>query len=68
MLLMLLQDLSAAERGQFTGWQVIGQIDGPTQAIAVQGDPSTSLGQVYAYAEVGLRLVDLDVTNPFTLF
>jgi len=37
-------------------WQVVGQIGGPTQDVAVQGD--------YAYVGVGLRLVVLDVTNP----
>ncbi len=40
-------------------WQVVGQIGGPTQAVAVQGD--------YAYVGVGLRLVVLDVSNPITL-
>lgn len=39
-------------------WQVVGQIGGPTQAVAVQGD--------YAYVGVGLRLIVLDVTNPST--
>jgi len=41
-----------------SGWRVVGQIGGPTQAVAVQGD--------YAYVGIGLRLVVLDVTNPVT--
>lgn len=39
-------------------WRVVGQIGGPTQAVAVQGQ--------YAYVGVGLRLVVLDVTDPTT--
>jgi uncharacterized protein (TIGR03437 family) len=35
---------------------MVGQIGGPTQAVAVQGN--------YAYVGVGLRLVVLDVSNP----
>jgi hypothetical protein len=58
LLLVLLQRLSVAEPAQPTGWQVVGQIGGPTQAVAVQGD--------YAYVGVGLRLIVLDVTNPIT--
>ena len=58
LLMALLQSLSAAQPAQPTGWQVVGQIGGPTQAVAVQGD--------YAYVGVGLRLVVLDVTNPAT--
>ncbi len=38
--------------------KVVGQIGGPTQAVAVQGD--------YAYVGVGLRLVVLDVSAPTT--
>jgi hypothetical protein len=56
--LALLQSLSAAQPAQPTGWQVVGQIGGPTQAVAVQGN--------YAYVGVGLRLIVLDVTNPVT--
>jgi hypothetical protein len=41
------------------GWKMVGQIGGPTQAIAVQGS--------YAYAGVGMRLVVLDVSNPSDL-
>ncbi|MBI2918849.1 MAG: hypothetical protein HYY01_12775 [Chloroflexi bacterium] len=36
--------------------KVVGQIGGPTQAVAVQGD--------YAYVGVGLRLIVLDLTSP----
>ena len=41
-----------------SSWQMVGQIGGPTQAVAVQGN--------YAYVGVGLRLVVLDVSNPVT--
>jgi len=41
-----------------SGWQVVGQIGGPTTAVAVQGN--------YAYVGVGLRLIVLDVSNPVT--
>jgi len=44
--------------GEFT-WQMVGQVGGPTQAVAVQG--------THAYVGVGLRLVVLDVSNPITL-
>jgi hypothetical protein len=37
-------------------WQMVGQIGGPTSAVAVQGD--------YAYVGVGLRLIVLDVSDP----
>lgn len=37
---------------------MVGQIGGPTQAVAVQGN--------YAYVGVGLRLVVLDISNPVT--
>jgi len=57
-LLLLTQPSSEAETAQPTSWQVVGQIGGPTQAVAVQGD--------YAYVGIGLRLVVLDVTNPVT--
>lgn len=39
-----------------SGWRAIGQVGGPTQAVAVQGD--------YAYVGVGLRLVVLDISDP----
>lgn len=39
-----------------SGWQVAGQIGGPTQGIAVQGN--------YAYIGVGTRLVILSITDP----
>lgn len=39
--------------------KIVGQIGGPTQAVAVQGN--------YAYVGVGLRLVVLDVSNPASL-
>jgi hypothetical protein len=48
----------AAAPSQSAGWRVVGQIGGPTQAVAVQGQ--------YAYVGIGLRLVVLDVTNPVT--
>jgi len=40
-------------------FRLVGQIGGPTQGIAVQGN--------YAYVGVGLRLVVLDVSNPASL-
>jgi parallel beta-helix repeat protein len=57
-LLLLGQPSSAAETTRPTAWQVVGQIGGPTQAVAVQGN--------YAYVGIGLRLLVLDVTNPIT--
>ena len=39
-------------------WRMVGQVGGPTNAIAVQGH--------YAYVGVGLRLIVLDVSNPIT--
>ncbi|MBN1139529.1 MAG: hypothetical protein JXM73_23335 [Anaerolineae bacterium] len=45
-----------SDQHQPTGWQIVGQVGGPTSAVAVQGD--------YAYVGVGLRLVVLDVTDP----
>lgn len=39
--------------------QVVGQVGGPTQAVATQGS--------YTYVGVGLRLVVLDVSNPASL-
>jgi parallel beta-helix repeat protein len=58
LLVTLLQSVSTAESARPTAWQVVGQIGGPTSAVAVQGD--------YAYVGVGLRLIVLDVTNPVT--
>jgi hypothetical protein len=52
------------QRESLSDWQVVGQVGGPTQAVAVQGDPLTGSGQVYAYVGVGLRLAVLDVTDP----
>lgn len=47
------------ERGQGSpALQMVGQVGGPTEAVAVQGD--------YAYVGVGLRLVVLDVSDPAT--
>ena len=39
--------------------QVVGQVGGPTQAVATQGS--------YTYVGVGLRLVVLNVSNPASL-
>jgi len=41
-----------------SGWRMVGQVGGPTTAVAVQGN--------YAYVGVGLRLIVLDVSNPIT--
>ncbi|MGC9334315.1 MAG: Ig-like domain-containing protein, partial [Anaerolineae bacterium] len=49
---------AAGTSDQPSTWQMVGQIGGPTQAMAVQGN--------YAYVGVGLRLVVLDVTDPVT--
>jgi len=46
----------AAALDQPATWRMVGEVGGPTQSVAVQGD--------YAYVGVGLRLVVLDVTNP----
>jgi hypothetical protein len=48
------------------GWQMVGQVGGHTEDVAVQGDPSTGSEQVYAYIAVGLRLVVLDVSQLMT--
>jgi parallel beta-helix repeat protein len=48
-----------SSQNNLLSWQVVGQIGGPTQGVAVQGS--------YAYVGVGLRLVVLDVSNPFSL-
>ncbi len=41
-----------------SAWKAVGQIGGPTQAVAIQGQ--------YAYVGVGLRLIVLDMANPAT--
>ena len=51
--------LTGAAQTTQSSWQAIGQIGGPTQAVAVQGN--------YAYVGVGLRLMMLDVSNPAAL-
>jgi hypothetical protein len=51
--------LLGATRDDPSSWRVVGQIGGPTQAVAVQGN--------YAYVGVGLRLAVLDVSDPTTL-
>jgi hypothetical protein len=43
------------EQSQLTSWQIVGQVGGPTQAVAVQG--------IYAFVGVGMRLVVLNITN-----
>jgi len=42
-----------------SSWQMVGQVGGRTEDVAVQGD--------YVYVAVGLRLVVLDVSDPTTL-
>jgi len=49
--------LSPAEQSE-SSWQVVGQIGGATQAVAVQGN--------HAYVGVGVRLEVLNVSNPHT--
>src|SRR5665648_121135 len=39
-----------------TGWEITGQIGGPSQGVAIQDN--------YAYIGVGTRLVVLDISNP----
>ncbi len=58
LLVLAMRALLAAPQDQPSAWQVVGQIGGPTQAVAVQGN--------HAYVGVGLRLVVLDVSNPST--
>lgn len=48
--------VAAVAQGSQPAGQMIGQIGGPTQAVAVQGN--------YAYLGVGLRVIVLDVTDP----
>ncbi len=45
-----------AELQKADGWELTGQVGGPTQGIAVQGN--------YAYIGVGPRLVVVDISNP----
>jgi hypothetical protein len=60
LLIVLLALLSWAAntqaQDQGLGWKMIGQIGGPTQAVAAQGN--------YAYLGVGLRLIVLDISDP----
>ncbi len=58
MLALAASALTARAQNQ-DDWKVVGQIGGPTQGIAVQGN--------YAYTGVGMRLVVLDVSNPSDL-
>ncbi len=58
LLVLVVRILLAAPQEPAATWQMVGQIGGPTQAVAVQGN--------YAYVGVGLRLVVLDVSNPIT--
>ncbi len=48
----------ATAQGNSITLELVGQIGGPTQAVAVQGN--------YAYVGVGLRLVVLDISDPTT--
>ncbi len=47
---------AAITTGDAGGWRLVGQIGGPTNAVALAGH--------YAYVGVGLRLVVLDVSDP----
>jgi len=60
-LLTLVLPARAVPAASQTGmsFRMVGQIGGPTQAVAVQGN--------YAYVGVGLRLVVLDVSNPASM-
>ena len=55
-LLATVTAVSVAGPAESTSWQVVGQIGGPTQGVAMQDN--------YAYVGIGLRLVVVDVTNP----
>jgi uncharacterized protein (TIGR03437 family) len=57
-LLFAFAALTAAAPPSEPAWQLIGQIGGPTQAVAAQGN--------HAYVGVGQRLIVLDVTDPTT--
>ncbi len=46
----------AAAQSPQSPWQTVGQIGGPTQAVAIKGN--------YAYLGVGPRLIVLDVSDP----
>jgi uncharacterized protein (TIGR03437 family) len=50
--------VAAAAQGSEAAWQLVGQIGGPTKAVAAQGK--------YAYVGVGQRLIVLDVSDPAT--
>ena len=52
-------NISIALQNNQIGFRLVGQIGGPTQRVAVQGN--------YAYVGVGLRLVVLDISNPADL-
>ena len=57
MLLSLFSPVSKdAELQKADGWELTGQVGGPTQGIAVQGN--------YAYIGVGPRLVVVDISDP----
>jgi len=56
---LVLRPTPAAAQGPESGWRMVGQVGGATQAIAVQGN--------HAYVGVGLRLVVLDVSDPAEL-
>lgn len=47
---------SVRAQDQSGGWRVVGQVGGPTSAVAVQGNN--------AYVGVGLRLIVLDISDP----
>ena len=55
----LSEDGLAEATTQAVSFRLVGQVGGPTQAIAVQGH--------YAYVGVGLRLVVLDVSDPVAM-
>ena len=52
-------NISIASQNNQINFQLVGQIGGPTQGVAIQGG--------YAYVGVGLRLVVLDISNPADL-
>ncbi len=44
--------------------QLVGYLGGESRAVFVQGNPSASSGQVYAYAALGQELAVLNIVNP----
>ena len=52
-------NISIASQNNQIGFRLVGQVGGPTQGVAVQGN--------YVYIGVGLKLVVLDVSNPGSL-